>query len=780
MLAYWRVVRKRLFTILTISFVLFIVTLLGTLRQTPIYQSTVLLEIENENPGIVSITEIFDLENVTDKYLQTQFRILESESIARRVIDDLRLHTYREFNPPPMLSWLRPGPARRPENDEDDMLLRFDALEESEVDPDVYARVLERFNERRLIYPIRNSRLTEVSFESESAKLAAEVVNAITATYVESTLEARWNATQRASEWLSQQLLEMKIRLEKSEEALHQYARDRGLLFLDKEGGGGESIVNDRLRRLQEELTRAEADRFIKQALYRLTESDDVLAIPGVGDTQVMQDLFATLARLKSERAELLAIYRPEYPKVQQVQEQINEVENIIGVETERGVARIRKEYEAAMDRERSLNLAFAQHRDVANMMSERSVQYNILKREVETNQQLYEGLLQRLREAGISSGLTASNIRVVDPGLPPKDPVRPDLPLNLAIGLALGLSIGVATAFLQEYLDNTLKHSEDVGRFLQLASLGSIPAVQSLNGHRKQAGMLARYTQALVDPEKASPVEEPEDEDDGRNEDEVDESESGAGSTAGKSPAEWYRIDQLEGRYGGLGEAFRGLRTSVLLSTAEHPPRSVLITSADPGEGKSTICGNLGISLAQMGKRILIIDFDMRRPALHRMFKLSNEEGLVNYLTGQSNWKDQIQSAEGYEQLDILVCGPVPPNPAELVASDRATTLLRECEELYDFVLLDSPPLGSVAEARMLAHLAEGVILAIKGGVTPREVVRRAKIALQNAGANILGVVLNELDLRAADYPYYYQYYYQGYGYYSRYGQYPPVDEES
>lgn len=749
LLAYWRVIRKRRWTILTIFSVLFTVVLIGTLKQKPIYRATALLEIQKENPNILSVQELFELETVSDTYLETQYKVLASDSLARRVIDQLRLDQVGEFNPPK--PWWSFG-GNKQEKTPSPQTFAVDSSV-SQGSPEVYQRVLKGFRDRLSIAPVKRSRLVAVSFESQDPKLAARVVNTLASGYIEQNLEVRWEATQKASEWLSQQLLGLKARLEKSEDELQKYAQENGLLFLENTQGKPENIVNERLRQLQEELTRAQAARYEKESLYRLVQAGDYGSLPGVFENKLLQDLTVRLAELERERAELTATFTPDYPKVKQIQKQIDELERVLARERGRAAQRITNDYLAAVRREELLRQAFQEQQKQADLIAQRSVQYNILKREVETNKQLYEGLLQRLKEAGVSAGLKASNIRIVDAAEPPDKPAKPKILLNLALAVILGLGFAVGTAFLQEYLDNTLKTSEDVERFLHVPALALIPSLESLDGRR--GGIYGLYDRGKL-----------------------------LSSGAGKSPEEqsearsalatrWLRIDQADRDSPTLAEAFRSLRTSVLLSTAERPPRSLLVTSSQPGEGKTTVSLNLAISLTQLGQRVLLIDGDMRRPCVHKALELKDSSGLVSYLTGQQTWQAIAQPTR-VAGLDAIPCGPVPPNPAELLSSERMRTLVREATAEYNFVVVDSPPLLNVADARIAATLVEGVVLVVKGGGTPRELVQRAQLHAHDVGANVIGVVLNNLDVRADDYRYY-GYYRYDYG-----GKHPEEGESS
>ena len=725
--AYWGIVQKRRWTILSILLVTFTTVLIVTIKQKRVYRADALLEIEKENPNIPTIRELFQLEDVSDNYLETQYKILQSETLAGRVIDQLHLDQVREFNPPKSGWFWENTHAAAP-------------TPGVLIDPDTEQVMLGRFEDRLSVEPVRRSRLVQVSFESQDPEVAAKAVNALASNYIQENLESRWQATQKASEWLSQQLQSFKAKLEKSEDDLQQYAQDNGLLFLETEKGETENIVDERLRQLQDELTKAQADRYAKESLYRLTEAGDYSSLPGVVDNRLMQDLTGRLADLEREKAALTPTFLGDYPKVKQIQSQIDDIEATLDQERKRAAQGIVDDYLAADRREALVREAFAQQQKQANRVAARAVQYNILKREVDTNKQLYEGLLQRLKEAGVSAGINASNIRIVDAAVPPTRPVRPRPILNLTLALLFGLGCGVGMSFLQEHLDNTLKTSDDIERLLRVPALALIPSRESLDHSSAGVHGLAEPGSPLTSGNgKLAPLEK----------------------VSGKA---WIRIDGNGAQHTALSEAFRSLRTSVLLSAAGRPPRSLTLVSAEPGEGKTTVASNLAISLAQLGKRVLLIDGDMRRPCVHQLFGMEDHSrGLVTYLTGEEEWRHLVRPT-GIPDLDCLVCGPVPPNPSELLSSDRMQMLIRDAMAEYQFVLVDAPPLLNVADGRILATMVEAAILVVKGGGTPRELAHQAQLHVRDVGAHLIGVVLNDVDLRHNGY--YHSYYqYGGYG---------------
>lgn len=719
LLAYGKTLSKRRWTVLSVLAVILTVVLIATSREQPIYRATALIEIQTEDPNIVTVQKLFQLPNVSDEYLATQYRILRSDSLARAVIHRLQLDRTREFNPPNRSwPWSRHTGGNRPGN----LIFHVDRAGEEAV--------LAHFEDRLSVQPIRGSRLVKVSFDSHNPRRAANVVNALTSAYIHSNLQNHWKATQEASQWLSRQLNTVKIRLEQSEDRLQQYVESNGLLFLETGTGKSQNIVEERLRQLQNELTNAQADLYQKESLYRLVQRGDYGALPGIFGNPETQALNAKLTDLQVRKAQLTPNFTASYPKMQEIQSQIDRIHKAIRQQQQQAARHIEDEYLAAVHREALVSHAFNEQERQGNLTAEKLVEYNILKRGVETNKQLYQGLLQRLREAGISAGLNAGNIRVVDAAVPPVNPVEPRVLLSVAIASLVGLTFGIGLAFLQERMDNSLKTLAEVESFLRVPALALIPSRRSLpserNGRRKfRQENLHRGTKA--------------------------QAEWSSQTTNGNG---WIRVDSGPLEQSALSESFRSLRTSVLLSAATSPPRSIVVLSSEPGEGKTTICGNLAISLAQLGRRVLVVEADMRRPCLGAFFHLSEQTGVVHYLAGEKPWRVMVQRS-GSNDLDCLVCGPVPPNPSELLSSERMRTLVSEALTEYDFVLIDSPPLLSVADGRILSTIAEGAILVAKGGATPRELVQRALLDLSDVRARLIGVVLNDVNLRRDSYGY-------------------------
>ena len=720
LLAWWRIIRKRRWTVLTAFTALFMTVLVGSIEEKPVYRAKALIEIDRENPSVANPEELFQLDEVSDAYLETQYKVLASDDLAERVIHQLGLNRQAEFLPSSR-AWLRSAnaaPSIPPPAD-------------SAAEPDLSVRetVLTRFQERLDIRPIRRSRAVELRFDSQDPALAARAVNAVAENYIQKNLEARWDAAQKASEWLSLQLKDLKVKLEKSEADLQKYAAENGLLYLETDKGDAESIVNQSVREVQEELTKAQADRFEKESVFRLVQAGDYGSLPGVFDSKLLQDLTVRLADLQREHAQLAATFTEDYPRVKEIQSQIVEIQSSLERERWRAAKKISNDYFAALRREKLVQRAFAEKQEEAKQIAKKSVQYGILNREVGTNKGLYEGLLERLKEAGVSAGLKASNIRIVDPGTVPYRPIAPNYPLNLGLAAFLGLGLGVSMAFLKDHLDQTIRYSEDVFHFLGVPVLGFIPTFGALNGKKHKS--IARADRELI-PGLA-----------------------GSKSVAsGTLIQEHHSTDLGIHKGSSFSEAFRELRTSVILSASGRFTNSILVTSAQPGEGKTTVAVNLAYSLAQLGKPVLLVDADMRRPNIQKYFP-QKESQLSSYLAGEGAWQQMVYPTS-INHLHVLHCGPIPVNPSELLSSDRMRALIQESMATYRFVILDSPPLLNRADSRIMGSMVGATILVVKGGETPRQVVQYAESQARSVGTNLIGVVLNNLDSSLNDYAYY------------------------
>jgi succinoglycan biosynthesis transport protein ExoP len=427
----------------------------------------------------------------------------------------------------------------------------------------------------------------------------------------------------------------------------------------------------------------------------------------------------------------LLENYKPDYPEMKRLKNQMETLQKRLNAEINKIIAGIKTEYEASLRKESLLRAAFDEQKTKAMEMKQKAIQYNILKRESDTNKELYKGLLQRMKEAGVSAGITASNIQVVDQAELPTKPYRPNKKLNLLLAAVVGLFLGVGLAFFFEYLDNTVKTPAEVEEWVRLPSFGMVPEISQEKRRLLESGK--PYTVELI--------------------------------TYGHPKSM-------------LSEAYRNIRTSILLSFSERPPKTIIISSPNPAEGKTTTAINTAIALSQTGARVLLIDADMRKPRIHTVFARENGTGLSHFLSGNASLESIIKDSQ-VPNLHYIPAGPVPPNPSELLGSSLFKRMIQSLGEQFDHMLIDSPPVLGFADSTILSTLVDGVILVVIGGKTSRETLQRAKDLLLQVDARILGVVINRVDIRRSDYgSYYYRYHYY-YGREKKKKELPPSTEE-
>jgi capsular exopolysaccharide synthesis family protein len=678
---------------------------IGTFHQIPIYTATAKLQIDAETPNILPYKEVYSQDSSYyryDDYIQTQVKIIQSRSLAKRVIQVARLDRDPAFV----------GKV-------DEKTFRADSPADAELKSQ---GLVDRFLGGLRATPIKNSTITEISFSSTDPKLAARIVNIVANEYVQQNFEAKYDATNRATDFLQKQLVDLKAKVEKAEEELLRYARSNDIMNVSDKS----DVTSQTLGDLNTELTKAQTERINKESFYKGVADATPENFPQALRTAFVRELEESLAKMEQDLARLKAQYGPEWPEVKKLQNQMEKVQSQLRQERLTAIKNARTEYESAVQREKLVSIALENQKGVTHQVTEAGIHYNILKREVETNKQLYDGLLQRMKEAGVSAGLKSSNVRVIDKAEIPSSPSSPGRQTNLLYSVLVGLVAGLALAFFLEYMDNTVKTPEDVEKFVSLPSLGLIPSLESA---------LGRSTRYLPLPGLRRKIPE-------------------------------WRIQQgvelvpyMDSK-SLVAEAYRSLRTSILLSSPDNPPKTIMVTSAKAGEGKTTTACNTAASLAQTGARVLLIDCDMRRPNVNKIFGLNGGAGLTEFLTGQREFADVTQQSK-IPNLYVVTCGAHPPNPAELLGSTRMAHGIRSLCERFDYILFDTPPVLSVTDALVMAPLMDGVILVIQGAKTPRDVLNKAKKNLLMVNARILGVLINRVDMHSHDYSYYYRDYY-------------------
>src|SRR5467141_899135 len=706
---YLLILRKHQWLILSFILAVVTITAIGTFRMQPVYIATSRIEIDRENSSILPFqgTDSYDYVSDLDNYIETQSKILTSETMALQTVRSGILSSQGDSAVDPAAS----------------DAFATGSLANMKPPPELGA-----FLASLSVKRVPNSRLMDISFESTSPLQAAQIVNAHLKHYIEQNFQSRYEATTRASTWLTDQLNELKIRVEKSEAARIAYERQNQIWALD---GGKQNVTTQRFADLNKQLTDAQSERMRKQSLFEYVKAGVMDAVPQIRDNPVVQDLFRKRTEIYSQYTDALNQYGPNFPKVQRLQSQLKEIEAAAEKEKKGVIARLESEYRESRQREELLSQALDQQKAEVNQMSERMVQYSILKREAEANKALYDGLLTKLKEAGISAGLRSSNIRVVDPAMVPQYPARPAKTRNIVLSLLIGLVGGIGLAILREYMDNTVKSPDDIESLARLPSLAVVPAFTEPNGDRSRVKLL-----------------------------------KGASTNGHNTRIELVAQHLPKSQ---MSEAFRALRTALLLSQADHPPQVILVTSALPREGKTTAAANLAVTLAQLGDRTLLIDADLRKPGVGRLLNLAGGKyaGLSSYLAGVSSLELVTIQHPVIPNLSAIPTGPLPPNPADLLSSHKLADAIAELREKFKFIVFDSPPIMAATDAVILSVLTDGVLLVVRSGETPKEAFTRTRDLLASVKAHLLGVVLNAVDSSAPDYYYSYRYYpySQGYG---------------
>ncbi|MFZ0796954.1 MAG: polysaccharide biosynthesis tyrosine autokinase, partial [Terriglobales bacterium] len=576
-------------------------------------------------------------------------------------------------------------------------------------------------------------------YNSTDPQLAASAVNTLAATYVEQNFKTKFESTMQASDWLSKQLVDLQMKVETSQEKLVRYQKEHEILGTDEK----QNIITEKLAELNREMTTAESDRMQKEVVYRQTQSNDPDAIAaaivsdttggGNGATSGLLDrLREQQANLRIQIADLSTQFGPSYPRIAQLNNQLKEIDRQLQSETNKAVDHLKGQYLAALQRENMLRDSFEKQKQEANKLNESAIEYSILKRDLDSNRTLYEGLLEKLKEAGVTAGLRSNNFRIIDAARVPTSPSEPNIPRNLAFALVLGVISAVGLAFVLENMDNTVRTPEQAQALSALPSLGMIPL-----GSKSASHSAAGKRLALTAPKEV-----------------------------------FETVTQVRPQ-SQMAESYRALRTSLLLSNLGAPPKVIMVTSARPQEGKTTTSINTAIVLAQKGVRVLLVDADLRRPSVHKALGIGPRSGLSNVLTGSATVQQTITTTPILPNLFIMPAGTPPPNPAELLASSNMRDLIAELREMYDHIVIDTPPTLSVTDAVVLSPRADATILVIRSGHTTKQALRRARDILTQVNAHVAGVLLNAVDLTSPDYYYYYEYQ----GKYSQYYQEePPV----
>ena len=704
---YLLILRKHQWLI--VSFMLAVVTIvsIATFRMQPVYVATTRIELGRENANILPFqgTDSYDYMLDLENYIETQSKILTSETLALQTIRTGVLTGQPQFQ----------------NSDPSSEALATGSLANQKRPPELGA-FLGSLGVKR----VPNSRLMDISFEATSPELAAQVVNAHIRNFIDQNRRSHYDATTAATTWLTDQLDELKIKVKNSEDARLDYERKNQIWEIDDK----QNLTTQRLSEISRQLIEAQGERMRKQSLFEFAKQGDADLVPQIRDSTGVQDLLRRRSELNVQYTEAINQYGPNFPKVQRLQSQLKEIDQNLDREKRAVVARLGSEYHEAQQREELLVRTLDQQKSEANLMSERMVQYNILKRDAEADKALYDGLLTKLKEAGISAALQSSNIRVVDPAMIPSYPSRPAKGRNVALAFLVGLVGGIGLAILREYMDNTVKTPDDVETLARLPSLAVVPAFEDSPSD-------ARSRKTL-------------------------------GEAIGNGHSRHVELVAQHLPKSQMSEAFRALRTALLLSQAGSPPQVILVTSALPREGKTTAAANLAVTLAQLGDRTLLIDADLRKPGVGRLLNMTSGKyaGLSSYLAGVSSLELVTVQHPAIPNLSAIPTGPLPPNPADLLSSHKLADAIAELRTKFKFIVIDTPPVMAATDAVILSVQADGVLLVVRSGETPKEAFTRTRDLLVSVKCRLLGVVLNAVNSSAPDYYYSYRYYPYAYGY--------------
>lgn len=680
---YWRLAVKHRLIILGAFIAAMVLGTAATLMMTPIYTASATLQIDREAARVLNVDDVAPRESMIagEEFFQTQYGIMRSRTLAERVVDSQGLATSDAF-----LQQMGITPPERGTRS---------AAAHAAVRRDLVIGVV---SGNLGVQPVRGSRLVTISFDSPNPQLAAQIVNAFGENFIQANLDRKYEASSYARQFLEERIAQTKTRLENTERQLVAYAKDEQIINLT-EGSGADaeatqSLTANNLATLNAALSQAQADRVSAEEKWRQARSAPLYSLAEVLQNPTVQTLTQERAKLDAEYQQKLSVYQPSYPEMLQLKAQIDELDTQVN----RVAAGIRNsiqgQYVVAANREQSLrNRVDGLKGDVLDLR-DRSVQYNILQRELDTSRTLYDALLQRYKEVSISGNVAANNISIIDRAQVPDTPSKPRLIINLLIAALLGLGLGFGAAFLIEALDETLATPEDVETKLNLAVLGVTPLL----------GKDTSPVEALADI---------------------------------RSP---------------MSEAYYSLRTALQFSTPHGAPTSILVTSSRPAEGKSTTAYAIALNLARVGKRVLLADGDLRNPSMHRVMGLENDRGTSNMLAGAADLSDLVKPTE-HANLHFMACGPLPPNPAELWAGDSLARLLEQASRDYDHLVIDGPPVLGFADAPVVAAAVDGTLFVLESRGTRRAQARGALRRLSMGRSRILGTVLTKFNTKTTQY---------------------------
>lgn len=700
---YLAVLHRRKGIVVTTLLIALVVATVYNYSSRPLYQATTQILIDTTSPDVLPVKGVAEgAVGMGGGVLNTQYHLLRSRAVAEKVVERLNLQKSAEFQAGPLMS-----PWERFQRT---VLRRAPQVEAGDLPLSPAAAA---FRSRLTVEPVAQSNLVNLRFVAYDNVVAALAVNTLAQVYIEQSLDYRFSTSSEATGWLSERLKEQQRKVEEADRALQAYREREGLMNLEERL----ALINQKLSALTQAAIEARTTRITQETLYNRMRSltpSQLANFPLILTNPTVQGLRKQLGDLQREEARLSESMGDKHPEIVRVKAEIRALEDKIAGETESVLRSVESEYLTAQQQEASFQANMETVKREALEVSRQNVEYGILKREFETAQQMLQMLLTRSKETGLETELKSSNIRIVEKAEIPRAPFSPNRNQNYKLAMLIGLGLGLGLIALIEYLDNTVKTPEDVRASLDLPFLGIVPDVAT---------------------KRAVPV----------------------GGSA--SPV------ILRNPRSALAEAYRVVRTNVLFSSAENTGRALLVSSVNPAEGKSTTVVNVAASLAQTGMKVLVVDADLRRPTIHQHFGIQGSPGLSDLIVGKSSLAEAVR-ATSFKGIEVLPCGYIPPNPAELLGSTAMSDILSGLRSRYDFVLIDSAPILAMADTPVLSRFTDGVVLVVAAERTPRPAIARTVDQLARVGGRIVGVILNRVDLERNSYYYghYYGEYYRSY----------------
>ncbi len=755
----WRKIRKRKWLVLTIGLIATTIVSIESFRTKSMYQAAAKVAINQEGTMIVAGDMKFGVD--VSNRIKTELLLLQTYPLLEDVVVRLKLDQNPDFldvgNRRSVVEAVRtivskfdkaPSKITESKNVTTELLNIGPGLDgsRSAAESKRLAPYVEVLQSYLFVDQIPETRAIDIRFSHTDPEIASAVANGVAKVFVDYSFKNKSDKFNSSADWLDRETRNLFAKTQQAEQELANYSSNNNIFTGDQK----DNLTIEKLAELYGKALKAEQDRIIKESVFTEVQQGRVAQLPEAFTDVRTAEIQNTLSKLQLEAARLKARFGPENPKVTENNEQIIELQKLLSGGTKSLEEKLKADYERAAREEKLIKESLAKARDEAVDQNQAAIKFNLLKQDVDTTKALYNDFLSKTYTAGIQRKDQYNDLKLIEPARTPAAPVGPRRLRSIILGLLLSLVAGAGLALGIEYLDNTVKSIEDVARATQLPTLALIPAmnVQSMRilNAKKKAQMNGHVNGKAQKQEPGGKVTKI------------------SGVVPRSLQPRGNKLSTLDG-LSSVVEAYRMLRTSVLLSTAGTPPKTILVTSSQPGEGKTTTAVNTAISLAQLGASVLLIDSDLRRPAVHKTFKLQNTKGLSSYLSGSAKVED-LMTKLPITNLSVLTSGPIPPNPAELISSERMKEMLRSLCETYDHIIIDSPPLISVTDPVILSTMVDGAILVVQAGRSTRDMVRRARQELGGVGAKIFGVVLNNVDVKREGYDeYYHQRYYSSYG---------------